>query len=93
MADFVLKQRAENDDEILARQAFRVGMTLYGYCCGYFGRDSYGDKVIILMGPDWIKVRECIAHGSAIERTGVIDSWADLLSASNEALEEEGISL
>lgn len=31
-----------------------VGIKIYGYCNGYFGRDDYSDKVIILKGKRWI---------------------------------------
>jgi hypothetical protein len=31
-----------------------VGIQIYGFCNGYFGRDSYNDKVIIASGEDWI---------------------------------------
>ena len=31
-----------------------VGTKIYGYCEGYFGRDDYNDKVIILEGKKWI---------------------------------------
>lgn len=34
------------------------GDTLYGFCHGAFGRDSYGDKVVIAVGRDWVLVRE-----------------------------------
>lgn len=36
----------------------RIGMMLYGYCNGYFGRDSYEPKRIEAEGIDWIVVRE-----------------------------------
>lgn len=36
----------------------RIGMILFGYCDGYFGRDSYGDKRIEALGADWVVVRE-----------------------------------
>lgn len=36
----------------------RVGDTLYGYCCGEFGRDSYGKKRVEAIGSDWVVVRE-----------------------------------
>ena len=36
----------------------RIGMILYGYCEGYFGRDSYGPKRIEAIGNDWVVVRE-----------------------------------
>lgn len=26
------------------------GTTLHGYCNGYFGRDSYGEKIVIACG-------------------------------------------
>jgi hypothetical protein len=35
-----------------------VGTTLYGFCGGKFGRDSYGSKDIEAVGKDWIVVRE-----------------------------------
>lgn len=38
------------------------GDKLYGYCNGYFGRDSYGDKLVIACGTwgdnTWIVVSE-----------------------------------
>jgi len=34
------------------------GLKLYGYCDGYFGRDSYGEKRIEGYGSDWIVARE-----------------------------------
>lgn len=35
-----------------------IGMMLYGYCNGYFGRDSYEDKRIEAIGHDWVVVRD-----------------------------------
>jgi hypothetical protein len=35
-----------------------VGVTLYGFCGGKFGRDSYGSKVIEAVGSDWLVLRE-----------------------------------
>ena len=31
-----------------------VGTKIYGFCNGYFGRDDYDDKIIILEGKKWI---------------------------------------
>lgn len=31
-----------------------VGKEIHGYCNGYFGRDSYDDKVIIMNGLNWV---------------------------------------
>lgn len=38
-----------------------VGKTIYGYCGGFFRRDSYGDKIIVGEGENWIVVKENIA--------------------------------
>jgi len=35
-----------------------VGTKLYGYCDGYFGTDSYGDKRVEAIGADWVVARE-----------------------------------
>lgn len=35
----------------------KVGMKLYGYCGGCFGRDSYSDKHIEFVGFDYIVCR------------------------------------
>ena len=34
-----------------------IGKVLYGFCNGYFGRDSYEDKRIEAEGVDWIVAR------------------------------------
>lgn len=31
-----------------------VGIKIYGFCGGAFGRDSYDDKIIIASGENWI---------------------------------------
>ncbi len=36
----------------------RVGDMLYGFCGGYFGRDSYDNKRVEAIGSDWVVVRE-----------------------------------
>ena len=36
----------------------RVGDVLYGFCGGWFGRDSYGDKRVEAIGADWVVVRD-----------------------------------
>lgn len=35
-----------------------IGKTLYFYCAGYFGSQSYTDKVIEAIGKDWVVARE-----------------------------------
>lgn len=34
------------------------GDKLYGYCEGFFGRESYGEKIVEAVGRDWVVVRE-----------------------------------
>ena len=34
-----------------------IGQTIDSYCDGWFGRDSYGEKTIEAVGPDWIVCR------------------------------------
>lgn len=40
------------------QQQLQIGQVLYGYCNGYFGRDSYNNKRVEAIGYDWIVVRE-----------------------------------
>lgn len=88
MNKYVLNQRGASSDENLARQAFKEGMILYGYCCGFFGRDSYGDKVITQINSNVIVVEEngCT---NVCDTTKEHFSWVDLLNSSNSYLEQE----
>jgi hypothetical protein len=36
----------------------KLGDRLIGYCGGWFGRDSYEDKTVEAIGPDWVIVRD-----------------------------------
>lgn len=36
---------------------FEIGEKLYGFCNGYFGRDSYEDKIVEAFGKDWVVCR------------------------------------
>ncbi len=40
----------------------RVGTLLYGYCGGWFGRDSYETKRVEALGADWVVAREVNSH-------------------------------
>lgn len=84
MSEYVLKQYQGNTEEAKAKRACKPGMILYGYCCGYFGRDSYGDKKII----------EIFGNKMEVEEDGVryyadIESWKDLIESSNQELEKK----
>jgi len=35
-----------------------VGTVLYGYCSGFFGRDSYEEKRVEAVGHDWLICRD-----------------------------------
>jgi len=58
----------------------RVGTVLYGYCNGYFGRGSYGDRRIEAIGSDWVVVRED-------------DGIPDFASFSNPKIMEEYLEI
>ena len=56
------------------------GKTLHGFCNGFFGRDSYGDKVIEGEGSDWIVVREngiayIATFDNESEKDSLITEW------------------
>lgn len=38
--------------------SLRVGAMLYGFCNGFFGRDSHEDKRVESFGDDWILARD-----------------------------------
>lgn len=58
-----------------------VGIKIFGYCNGYFGRDSYDDKIIIASGEDWIVAKnnrgqsEFASFDSTDEMWKLIDEW------------------
>lgn len=35
-----------------------IGTIIYGFCGGWFGRESYQDKRIEAIGADWVVARE-----------------------------------
>jgi hypothetical protein len=59
-----------------------VGIKIYGFCNGYFGRDSYDDKLIIASGEDWIVaknesgVNEFASFESVDEMQTLIEKWS-----------------
>lgn len=59
-----------------------VGSLLYGFCNGYFGHDSYGDKTVVAMGHwdgvPWIVASEhgaCLVFASGFA-PALLDEWA-----------------
>jgi hypothetical protein len=85
---YVLRQEGIKEEHILAKVAFQEGMFLYGFCGGFFGRDSYGTKLITKISGNLIIVKEengKVYHGTIDGKTY---SWASLLEDSNDALQE-----
>ena len=39
-------------------QTFILGEVLYGFCNGFFGRDSYENKRVEAFGIDWVVCRD-----------------------------------
>jgi len=83
MKEYVLKQVDESTEETKARSAFKVGLFLYGYCQGRFGRDSHEDKKILKVGDNSITVME----NGVVSTSLPITSWIELLDSSNNELE------
>uniref|UniRef100_A0AAU8EHD8 Phage protein n=1 Tax=Bacillus phage Jabberwock TaxID=3163548 RepID=A0AAU8EHD8_9CAUD len=63
-----------------------VGIKIHGFCNGYFGRDSYDDKIIIASGENWIvaKCERGINWFSDIEA----DEMEELIQKWNKGNEE-----
>ena len=62
-----------------------VGTKIFGYCNGYFGRDDYEDKIIILDGRKWIVCAylnpyndrvTCVNFDSEKEKRECIERWS-----------------
>jgi hypothetical protein len=90
MSEYVLKQKGTGtgDDETLARNAFNVGDIIYGYCRGYFGRSSFGDKKIISIEGNHLCCIESSTYGP-VHHGCVVKSWVELLKSSNASLAEQ----
>ena len=84
MTSYYLKQIDPRvAQEKRAKEAFQVGMTLYGHCDGVFGEDSLEDKVITEILANLIVVR---CENGEIKH-GLVGSWIALLEASNKEVE------
>lgn len=57
------------------------GDILFGYCGGFFGRDAYGDKIVVAMGRDWIVCRE---KGDPVFATLNEAGWRELEKALHQ---------
>ncbi|NCB03591.1 MAG: hypothetical protein EOM67_15780 [Spirochaetia bacterium] len=68
---------------IINNASNNIGKVLYGYCNGYFGRDSYSDKVIIAEGDLWVvampeygKYPDTACFDSVEEKNKRIKEWS-----------------
>jgi hypothetical protein len=58
-----------------------VGTEIFGFCNGFFGRDSYDDKIIIANGEDWIvtkdakDIKEFATFENIDEMCQMINQW------------------
>lgn len=73
-----------------------VGQFLFGFCNGYFGRDSYGRKRIEAEGADWVVVRDvngspCFtSFASTDTKRQLLEEWSDSENAWFETGERNG---
>ena len=52
-----------------------LGVRIFGFCNGYFGRDSYEDKVIEAIGHDWLVAR---GLDSSRPEMASFENWEEL---------------
>jgi len=61
-----------------------VGHKIYGYCGGYFGRDSYGDKTIEGYGEDWLVCRDEDGHACFASRFANFESLLNFVKTCSD---------
>jgi hypothetical protein len=83
MTDIVLRQKGLNSAQSKAKAQIVPGVILYGYCGGRFGRDSYGEKIVIRVNDDNTILAE--EDGRATNSFEIKD-WVALIEDSNEFL-------
>ena len=68
-----------------------IGLLLYGFCNGYFGRDSYHTKRIEGEGEDWIVARalEANAKPEFAQFYNPLQKWCYIQEWSKDTEEEE----
>jgi len=66
-----------------------IGEKIYGFCNGFFGRDSYNDKIIEGEGKDWIVAREEYTGYVVIAVFSGSDNKDDYLNKWKEPWDEE----
>ena len=67
-----------------------IGRKIYGFCDGFFGRDSWDDKTIEAEGYDWIVARDSEQHAwfrqfrTTDNKQNLIDKWSVSESEQDE---------
>ena len=84
--DVILRQKGYTSAQSKAKAQITLGVSLYGYCCGYFGRDSYDVKTVVSVVGDTIVAVD--DRGRTVTSHPITD-WVDLIRSSNAALDEE----
>lgn len=56
-----------------------VGHIITGYCGGYFGRDSYGDKIIVARGVRWMVVYDLTLKSYLLAQVGEGENIAEII--------------
>ena len=90
-----LKQKPDNWAQE-AMKILRPGMILYGFCAGFFGRNSYSDKrivgVSVLHIEDNGPILQIDVYEDGYENRAMCTSEKDvkdLINSSNENMEDE----
>jgi hypothetical protein len=68
----------------MGTMSIEPGDTLYGFCGGAFGGGSYGDKVVVAVGRDWVVAREdgrpvfaAVDPSSLVEHLTEYERWGE----------------
>ncbi len=69
----------------------RVGLSLYGFCNGHFGRDSIETKRIEGLGADWLVARDDKGqiHFTSFESTTEMNESTERWSSEQEKMHWE----
>ena len=67
---------AEPAEDLPAATGLQVGSILYGFAGGCFGRDSFNDRQVEALGPDWAVARDTVT-GEPMTYTGDLDFLAE----------------
>lgn len=64
-----------------------LGKRISGYCEGYFGRDSYDDKIIIMNGENWVIAQS----NDGLPEVAYFDDMEEMMDWFNKNKDETSI--